>query len=427
MQRVGQQGMDFKERLARLDPKKNAAAPLNDAAERDYSRWLPGNPGSNACGSFWQIKTELSLAHRHGAFTLGNFLERRFEDLRFAAKRRLARTISPRNLLFMDTETTGLAGGAGTMAFLVGIGYFSDDGFIIEQYFVRRFAEERAVLGQFLERLERTAGAGGALVTFNGKCYDLPLLQNRAVLQRFPAMPAIDPHIDLLYPARRLWRRQLPDCALKTLERAVSGVVREGDVPAFLIPERYFRYLRTADPTPLQEVFYHNQLDIVSMVAVLDAMLRLFSQEPAGGACLPVDRLSLVRLMQDVDRDEMNIAVYDALLAAQGGEAERKQIMLQKARLYKRKGCVAEAVSLWEEAIGCGGFSAEPYEELAKVYEHRLADLGKARDYTERALEQTTMVRSLRPGRLRSCLQESLLERLRRIKRKQHRQGVHGT
>jgi len=415
--------MNLKERLARLDPKKNYDLQRNGAAASDHSFLLPGSPGSNACGSYWQIRTELSLVHRHGHFTLGNFLERTFEHLRFAAKRRLARTLSPRDLLFMDTETTGLAGGTGTMAFLVGIGYFGEDGFIIEQYFVRRFAEERAVLGQFLNRLERTAAAQGALVTFNGKGYDLPLLQNRAVLQRFPAMPAIDAHIDLLYPARRLWRRHLPDCALKTLERAVSGVVREGDVPACLIPERYFRYLRTADPSPLKEVFYHNQLDLVSMVAVLNAMLLLFSQEP-GGAGLPADRLSLVRMMEEVDRDDMSIAVYDTLLAAHAGAPERKEIMLRKARLHKRKGNVAEAVSLWEEALGCGGFSAEPYEELAKVYEHRLADLRKARDYTERALEQVTLVRTLRPERLRPYLQESLLERLRRIKRKQHRQGM---
>jgi uncharacterized protein len=417
--------MNFKERLALLDPKKNYAVQRNGAAASDDACLLPGNPGSNDCGSYWQIRTELSLAHRHGHFTLGNFLERTFEHLRFAAKRRLAHPICPRNLLFMDTETTGLAGGTGTMAFLVGIGYFGDDGFIIEQYFVRRFAEERAVLAQFLNLLERTAGAQGALVTFNGKCYDLPLLYNRAVLQRFPVMPVIDVHIDLLYPARRLWRRHLPDCALKTLERAVSGVVREGDVPACLIPERYFRYLRTADPTPLKEVFYHNQLDIVSMVAVLDAMLLLFAQEPEG-ACLPADRLSLVRLMEEVDRDDMSLAVYDTLLAAHAGEPERKEILLRKARLHKRKGNVAEAVSLWEEALGCGGFSAEPYEELAKIHEHRLADLGKARDYTERALEQAALVRTLRPERLRPGLQENLLERLRRIKRKQHKQGMSG-
>lgn len=418
--------MNFKERLALLDPKKKYAVQRNEAAESDYSSLLPGKPESNDCGSYWQIRTELSLAHRHGHFTLGNFLERTFEYLRFAAKRPLPRTICPRNLLFMDTETTGLAGGTGTMAFLVGIGYFGDDNFIIEQYFVRRFAEERAVLAQFLHLLERTAGAQGALVTFNGKCYDLPLLQNRAVLQRFPAMPAIDAHIDLLYPARRLWRRHLPDCALKTLERAVSGVVREGDVPACLIPERYFRYLRTADPTPLKEVFYHNQLDIVSMVAVLDTMLLLFSADP-GGASLPVDRLSMARMAEEVDRDQMSLAFYDKMIEGCTDEGERKQIMLRKAGMHKRKGNVAEAVSLWEEALGCGDFSAEPYEELAKVYEHRRADLRRARDYTERALEQVTLVRSLRPERLRPGLQERLLERLRRIKRKQHKQGMSGT
>jgi hypothetical protein len=417
--------MNLKERLARLDPKKNYAAHRNGDGEGDPSCRLPGGPGSSACGPYWRIKTELSLTHRHGNYRLGNFLERKFEDLRFAARRRLANPVGPGNLLFMDTETTGLAGGTGILAFLVGIGYFDDGRFIIEQYFVRRFAEERAVLGQFFNLLERVSGKQGGLVTFNGKCYDLPLLNNRAVLQGFPGLPMIDAHIDLLYPARRLWRRHLPDCALKTLERAFCGMVRRGDVPAALIPERYFRYLRTADPTPLREVFYHNRLDILSMVGLLDTMLLLFSQEP-GGAGLPADRISMARMMEEVDRDDMSMAVYDKLLEGNAGEMEHKQIMLRKARLHKRKGNFAEAVSLWQEALRSGGLSAEPYVELAKVYEHRFADMGKARDYTERALEQVTLVQALRPQRLSPYLEENLLERLRRIKQKQRKQGMSG-
>jgi hypothetical protein len=414
--------MDFKERLARLDPKKNYPSPGRAGNEIDCSYLLPGRLKSNVWGSYWHIRTEISLAHRHGDFLMGNFLERDLAHLRFAAQRPLRQTICPRSLLFMDTETTGLAGGTGTMAFLVGIGYFGEDCFVIEQYFVRRFAEERAVIGQFLNWLESTAGANGVLVTFNGKCYDLPLLYNRAVLQKFTTLPEIHAHIDLLYPARRLWRKHLPDCALKTLERAVSGVVREGDVPASLIPERYFRYLRNADPTPLKEVFYHNQLDIVSMVALLDTMLLLFSQDPAAGS-LPVDRLSMVRMVEQVDRDEMSFSFYDKLIEGSAGEVERKQIMLRKARLHKRKRNFAEAASLWETALSCRGFSLEPYEELAKVYEHRLGDLEKARDYTERALDQVALVQTLYPERLPPHLQEKLMERLQRLKRKQHKEG----
>jgi tetratricopeptide (TPR) repeat protein len=130
--------------------------------------------------------------------------------------------------------------------------------------------------------------------------------------------------------------------------------------------------------------------------------------------------------MEEVDRDDMSMAVYDKLLEGNAGEMERKQIMLRKARLHKRKGNFAEAVSLWQEALRSGGFSAEPYVELAKVYEHRFADMGKARDYTERALEQVTLVQALRPQRLSPYLEENLLERLRRIKQKQRKQGMSG-
>jgi hypothetical protein len=413
--------MDFKDRLARLDPSRYAATlPRSGKAELDYSCLLPGKAENNACGSYWHIRTELSPAHRHGNFLLGNFLERNLEHLRYAARRKLAGKLLPQNLLFMDTETTGLAGGAGTMAFLVGIGYFNHDHFVIEQYFVRRFAEERAVLGQFFNRLESTARAQGALVTFNGTCYDLPLLHNRAVLQRFSHIPAVDAHIDLLYPSRRLWRRHLPDCALKTLEGALAGVIRQGDVPAYLIPEMYFHYLRTSDPTPLKDVFYHNQLDILSMVALLDVMLMLFSREGAGDY-LPVDRLSMARMVEEVDREEMSPDFYDRLMEGSGGEEERKQLMLGKGRLHKRKRNFEEAVHLWEDALTCRGFSPEPYEELAKVYEHHLADLHKARNYTERALEQVSLMQQLHPERVREQLKENLMVRLRRLQRKLRR------
>lgn len=417
--------MNVKDRLARLDPKKNYTTPpsAGKAEAIDYSYLLPGKLESNACGSYWHIRTELGLEHRHGNFMMGNFLERNLEHLRFAAKRSLAKTVIPHNLLFMDTETTGLAGGTGTMAFLVGIGYFGDDRFVIEQYFVRRFAEERAVLEEFLSRLASTARTDGVLVTFNGKCYDLPLLHNRAVLQRFSSIPAIDAHIDLLYPSRRLWKKHLSDCALKTLERVLVGFIRQGDVPAFLIPEIYFRYLRTSDPTSLKEVFYHNQLDILSMVALLDVMLVLFSREAAGDD-LPVDRLSMARMVEEVDRDEFIFEFYDDLLGGSLGEGERKQLMMRKARLYKRKRNFEEAVSLWEAALSCRGFSAEPYEELAKVYEHCLSDLSKARDYTERALEQVSLIQKLHPDRLQPYLKEHLMGRLQRIKRKQTRKGM---
>ena len=413
--------MDFKDRLARLDPNRYAAnPPVSGNAELDYAHLLPGKAENNACGSYWHIRTELSLAHRHGNFLLGNFLERDLKHLRFAARRQLAGKMFPQNLLFMDTETTGLAGGAGTMAFLVGVGYFDRDRFVIEQYFVRRFAEERAVLGQFFNRLESTACVHGALVTFNGKCYDLPLLHNRAVLQRFSHIPAVEVHIDLLYPSRRLWRRHLPDCALKTLEGALAGVTRQGDVPAYLIPEMYFRYLRTSDPTPLKDVFYHNQLDILSMVALLDVMLMLFSREAAGDY-LPVDRLSMARMVEEVDREEMSPDFYDRLMEGSAGETERKQLMLGKARLHKRKRNFAEAVHLWEDALTCRGFSAEPYEELAKAYEHHLADPELARRYTERALEQLALVQTLYPERGYRYLKENLMVRLRRLQRKLRR------
>ena len=417
--------MDIKDKLARLDPARHhGASPSHQGGTADHSYPLPGSMQSTAEGSYWHIRTELNLAHRHGNFQLGHFFDRDPDKLRFAAQCPALDKLSLRNLLFLDTETTGLAGGAGTMAFLVGVGFFDDDRFVIEQYFVRRFAEERAVLSQFFKRLQGIIHSHGALVSFNGKSYDLPLLHNRAVLHRFSRFPEVTAHIDILYPARRLWKNHLPDCSLKTLERALAGVSRQGDVPAHLIPEIYFRYLRTLDPTPLRGVLYHNQLDIVSMVALLDKMLLLFGEGSAGDP-VPVDWLSMGRMVEAVDAGTTSHAFYDRVLRIIRSEDLKKAVFLRKARLYKRQGNYQQAIELWENALRCRGFSPEPYEELAKVYEHHKVDLYKAQTYTERALEEVTLVQQLYPERLQPYLKEGLMLRLRRLKRKQGR-GCNG-
>jgi hypothetical protein len=128
-------------------------------------------------------------------------------------------------------------------------------------------------------------------------------------------------------------------------------------------------------------------------------------------------------MVEQVDRDEMSFSFYDNLIEGSAGEVERKQIMLRKARLHKRKRNFAEAASLWETALSCRGGFLEPYEELAKVYEHRLGDLEKARDYTERALDQVALVQTLHPERLAPHLREKLIGRLQRLKRKQYKEG----
>src|SRR5207245_11750591 len=167
-------------------------------------------------------------------------------------------------LIFLVTETTGLAGGTGTYAFLVGAGWIEGDVFVVAQHFMRDLDEEPALLAALAPLLERAGG----VVTFNGAGFDLPLLETRFVLAR-RRWPATLPHLDLLRPSRRVWTGCFDDCRLGTLERDVLGLAREEDVPGALIPSLYFDWLRRRRAAPLARVFAHNRDDVLSLAALV--------------------------------------------------------------------------------------------------------------------------------------------------------------
>jgi uncharacterized protein YprB with RNaseH-like and TPR domain len=183
-----------------------------------------------------------------------------------------------RRMVFFDTETTGLSGGAGTLAFLVGCGWFDDQGFTVRQFFLARPAGERPML----EALRGILSEASLLVTFNGRTFDVPLMETRWAFHRSAAPTDDVPHFDMLHPARRLWRGRSaggdPDdsgCRLATLERTLLDLTRVGDVGGFEIPGRFFQFLRSGDPRPLEPVLEHNRLDLVSLAAVMSRGLQL--------------------------------------------------------------------------------------------------------------------------------------------------------
>ena len=181
-------------------------------------------------------------------------------------------------VLFVDLETTGLSGGAGTVAFLIGVGFFGEGDFHLNQYVLPSLGAERAQLVAVGELIR----ASRALVTFNGKSFDVPVMETRWAMHRMPLPWADVPHVDVLHPARRLWRRQ--DCRLAALEEQVLGLTREHDVPGAEIPARYFGFLRRGDPAPLIPVLEHNRLDLVSLAALTARGCRLVAEGAAGAA-----------------------------------------------------------------------------------------------------------------------------------------------
>jgi len=330
-------------------------------------------------GGLVRVRREFALSHLHGRLPLAEAFGLSPDALRLLAGP-AEPPADPRRLLFLDTETTGLAGGTGTYAFLVGAGRLDGDRFVVEQYFMRDFDDEPALLAVLGPILAEASG----IVSFNGTGFDLPLLETRFVLarQRWPAAVA---HLDLLRPARRVWAASLIDCRLTTLERDVLGLVRGDDVPGALIPALYFDFLRFRRAAPLAGVFAHNRDDVLSLAALLGWF---------GGAVARADGLELApealaglgRLWERLDPERAAACYQEALETGLSGDLAHA-VRLGLARWEKRRARWEAACALWETASRAEIFDPLPWEELAKFHEHRSRDVARARSVVTAALD----------------------------------------
>jgi uncharacterized protein len=277
---------------------------------------------------------------------------------------------SVEDLLFFDTETTGLSGGAGTLVFLVGTAWASGTDLEVEQYFLADFPGEP----EFLEAVRERFAGRTACVSFNGRSFDGPLLRGRFSLARIAFAMGRD--IDLLHPARRLWRGITGDCSLKSLEEKVLGIQRGMDIPGSEIPEVYFQFLRTGRPGVLPVVFDHNLTDVTSLARMWDALGGLLAGDTTAA---PVDGRALGREL--LRRGDLRGAVVLAE-ALEGGDAEAG---LHLGLHHKRRGAWDDAVGVWER-LAAEARSLVAVVELAKYLEHRRRDYTAALARVEEAL-----------------------------------------
>lgn len=283
---------------------------------------------------------------------------------------------------FLDTETSGLSGGTGTYAFLIGAARFVDNAFVLRQFFMRDPAEEPALL----EGLADFLAPCEALVTFNGKAFDAPLLSTRYRLHQIPIPYKGYSHLDLLPLARRLWRDRLESRALKFLEEHVLGLTRSSEeVPGYEIPFLYFDYLRSGDARPLEGVFYHNAMDVVAMAALLAHMNDMLESPYDGKVQHGLDFVALGKLFEDLGHWEEAARLFERGLESGLNESDFRVAVKRLSILQKRRGDVEEAVRLWEEAAKRGHLYA--FIELAKHYEHKQRDVKSALKWTKSALK----------------------------------------
>ncbi|NIM99063.1 MAG: hypothetical protein GTO24_13565 [candidate division Zixibacteria bacterium] len=323
--------------------------------------------------------------------------------------------------VFVDCETTGLAGGAGTYAFLVGLGYHRGKDFRVEQYFMQDFHQERAVLTAVAEKL----GNFKSLVSFNGKCYDVPLLQNRFVINRIEFDPAEWAHFDLLFPCRRLWKRRIGECNLSNIEHKILGVRRKIDVPSYLVPQIYFDYLRTGEAESLVSVFHHNLYDILSLLKLSVVIDQALSPELAeedwslSEVADPIDLYSLGRIHRALGNFHSSARCFEQALCEKPSAEWQQEIHASLAFAYKRMGRIEEAASIWQNlTAGDLPFSFFAHEELAKYYEHKTRDYLKALSFVKKAITQLSADLSAYSAPVRQRRRDSLEYRKARLERK---------
>jgi len=340
---------------------------------------------------------------RFGSFAVGDLRRIRSNELAILAGDSAWQAINPEGMIFFDTETTGLAGGTGTVAFMLGFGFLDPGGFQVRIFVLADLNRE----DEFLDRVdlflrERSPAAG---VTYNGKCFDYPLMETRYVLKRrrFPLLSL--PHLDFLYPARTLWRHTFPSRRLGYLGDMLLGLSREEDVDGSEIPRLYFDFLRSRDFSALDAVMEHNALDLLGLAMLVNLggrYLQDVSHTRDEG-----EILGTARLLENAGSLEAAVERLETVRAV----AERREVqsmaLRHLSRIRKKKKLYGEASALWEE-LRCMG-DPRAVRELSIHYEHRERDFNRALDLVRGALEN---------GDLSLPQQKDLERRLERLNRK---------
>lgn len=399
--------MNLKDKLKRFatseqkEPTEKKEAPIN------LESLLGGTEVETPFGSCHLVESVLGLSVEHGTERLGQILEIDGKALAFVLRDSDLQGFEPANCVFFDTETTGLAGGTGTYAFLIGVGLLVGDSFKVKQYLMRDYHEELAVLDLVWQDLRRAR----YLVSFNGKRFDWPLIKDRFTLARFTPIRPEPLHIDLLHPSRRLWKDRLTSCSLNSLEVNQLAIFRESDVPGSEVPQRYFDFLQTGDGRLLQDVLKHNLIDILSLATLTCVLAKKAATRPANLNC-PFEAKALGDLYAKEQNYKIATEYYSQALRLAKDKPLKVSILQRLAASYKKLGKWPLAEEIWLD-LAQEVEDLASYEELAKYYEHIKKDLKAAISCTKRALSLAFRYHPPQIG--------ALEYRLARLERKQQR------
>ena len=380
---------DLSEQLKKLGVQFGKDKPLPAPAKKKVpiESLVPGREVETIYGKVFSSNHQYSDQHTHGAVPLKPFSS--FQVLCDWAQAGHLAESDISGFIFLDTETTGLSGGTGTIPFMIGAGRFNGDQFLLEQFFLRSPAEEKAQLAA----LSKFVDGAKAVVSYNGKSFDLPIINTRFILNRLDnPFDGID-HIDLLHITRRVWKRRLKQCNLGNIEKEILEFFRtDEDIPGYLVPEFYRNYVVHGDASQVANIFYHNEIDVVSLSALFTMLAAILENPTSELLSHTEDIYSIARLMESLNREALAEQLYASEHILTSNE-ELVLSLISRGRIYKRNKNFAGALPLWEQAANHG--SPEAALELAKYYEHIAKDYHQALDLTVRLL---TEIQSSPPG-----------------------------
>ncbi len=379
----------LRKRVARIDAKyapgnpHAIARPKPSPAPRLFvEEFLTGEVVENSLGQHFQTSKLYERHKRYGSMDISDLAEMP-NDLLESITNGESGAAPPQRWAFLDTETTGLAGGSGTYAFLIGVGSIGPEGFTVKQFFMRGFDEEPSMLMALTEHLQQF----DILVTYNGKSYDQPLLETRYRMSRSKPPFAGMRHVDLLHASRRLWKLRFDSCRLVELENRILGLEREGDIPGEMIPYVYFEYVRTQQAQRVVPILHHNVLDIVTL-ACLTAIVPFAFKSPdeyrfGHGA----EMLGLARWLRQAGQEDQAAGLFRGAIERGLRDELMFKALWELAALEKKRGRDDAALAVFTELTESPNpFRTEAYEELAKHFEHREKNYMMALEMTRTAL-----------------------------------------
>ena len=386
----------LRQKVARID-RKYTSAGRERVAPCLIEQVVSGQVVETAFGAHFETERLYERHRRHGSVGIADLADLP-ESLLGALSEGAIERSHPKRWAFLDTETTGLAGGTGTYAFLIGVGSIGDDGFRVRQFFMRDYSEEASVLASLGEHLAKF----DVLITYNGKAYDQPLLETRYRMARARSPFAHMVHLDLLFGARRLWKLRLDSCRLVDLEYQVLGVERQGDLPGEMIPYYYFEYLRMRQAFRLVPIFHHNAIDILSLACLTAIVPAAFGSADGASLRHGADMIGLARWLAAAGRREEALGLYRRAVEAGLTDDLLFRTMAEIGAIEKRLGRDAAALEVFTDlAASPNPFRAHAFIELAKYYEHGERNYALALEMTRSARqEEDSPELAQREGRL---------------------------